>query len=326
MLFGDIGRFQEKAERLIRFLPYFEDPQREWIGEVGGSQLFPVISYTAELEQFMEVIYQDGWLDPTYLNAGCGRFESEPSLFQQAGLFMMRKLLTFFARGERFCDGFWASAIARGYPAAALMRLRDLAHDIERLSTVPFARSYWLVPGSILAGIYPGAPDPPQAEAKLGALLDCGIRVIFNLMSEDETVYNGHPFQPYETTFQRLAQERKVKVECLRFPIPDLQVPSSQTMRDLVRAFDRFTGEMRPLYIHSRGGVGRIGTVAACLLRRHRLAGETSVFRTLQKLREGGLLPPAGDTESHRKFLSRESPETEGQRRFAMEWKLDEED
>jgi hypothetical protein len=41
---------------------------------------------------------------------------------------------------------------------------------------VPFERSYWVAPGRFLAGAYTGNRDAGTARAKLGLLLDAGIR------------------------------------------------------------------------------------------------------------------------------------------------------
>jgi hypothetical protein len=38
--------------------------------------------------------------------------------------------------------------------------------------TVPFPRSYWVVPGKFLAGYYPGSRDSVTAQAKLKNLLE----------------------------------------------------------------------------------------------------------------------------------------------------------
>ena len=49
---------------------------------------------------------------------------------------------------------------------------------------IPFGRSYWVIPGSFLAGYYPGQPSRDMMEQEIGDLLDCGIRSIINLMEE----------------------------------------------------------------------------------------------------------------------------------------------
>jgi hypothetical protein len=45
-----------------------------------------------------------------------------------------------------------------------------------KLVNVPFERSYWVEPGKILAGAYPGDRRLDVARVKLQGLLDVGIR------------------------------------------------------------------------------------------------------------------------------------------------------
>ncbi|MBI5579944.1 MAG: hypothetical protein HY895_12375 [Deltaproteobacteria bacterium] len=52
-------------------------------------------------------------------------------------------------------------------------------------------RSYWVIPGKLLAGFYPGAKDPKEATTKLTALINVGIRHVINLMEPDEKDISG---------------------------------------------------------------------------------------------------------------------------------------
>ena len=63
--------------------------------------------------------------------------------------------------------------------------------------TKPFDRSYWVIPGKLLAGTYPGDKDPAEARRKLQGLLDCGVRHVINLMEKDEVDHSGRLFVPY---------------------------------------------------------------------------------------------------------------------------------
>lgn len=65
-------------------------------------------------------------------------------------------------------------------------------------TAVPFPRSYWVRPGQLLAGCFPGAPGPREASRKLRGMLDAGIRAIINLMEPEETDHQGRSFTQYE--------------------------------------------------------------------------------------------------------------------------------
>ena len=89
---------------------------------------------------------------------------------------------------------------------------------------VPFPRSYWVIPGMLLAGEYPGAGNHTYARKKLGRLMDCGIRNIVNLMEPDEIDHSGNQFVEYEPIVSSIAEEKNISVDCHRISIADLGV------------------------------------------------------------------------------------------------------
>ena len=58
----------------------------------------------------------------------------------------------------------------------------------------PTSSSYWVVPGLLLCGAYPGDQDPDERRSKTQALVVAGVQTFVNLMEEDETNYAGEPF------------------------------------------------------------------------------------------------------------------------------------
>lgn len=105
--------------------------------------------------------------------------------------------------------------------------------------SVPSERCYWVEPGQLLAGCYPGSKRFDEAGKRLNALLDAGIRTIINLMEEDETDWQGDEFEHYEETVRILADNRGVDVDCLRIPIRDVDVPSSIVMPSILDKIDQ---------------------------------------------------------------------------------------
>ena len=171
--------------------------------------------------------------------------------------------------------------------------------------TAPTSSSYWVVPGLLLAGAYPGAKDAEERRAKIQALLDAGIHTFINLMEEDETNYDGQRFAPYDD----LAREFCPDVACHRYPIVDLSVPSRAEMEAILAAIDASLAAKRPTYVHCWGGVGRTGTVIGCWLLRHPLAEPATVLKVLMNLRQ-----------QDRERRNRMSPETAEQQRFVKQW------
>jgi hypothetical protein len=150
---------------------------------------------------------------------------------------------------------------------------------------LPFPRSYWVVPGKLMAGYYPGDLRPAKAKQKLSGLLRCGIRCIINLMEPDEASRRDYPFEPYEKLFQQIAKESGKPVSCLHYPIPDLHAPSPAVMKTILDQIDSSIAAEMPVFVHCWGGIGRTGTVVGCYLARHSLAVGQEVMAEIRELR-----------------------------------------
>jgi len=151
---------------------------------------------------------------------------------------------------------------------------------------VPFPRSYWVIPGLLLAGEYPGNNDPEVTQKKIGAMIDLGIRHIVNLMESDETNHDGGALAPYEPLLVNLGALKKCRISATRFQVVDYRCPSPDRMRAILDDIDDSIQKNRPVYVHCWGGIGRTGTVVGCFLLRHGLASTGSVIKTIARLRE----------------------------------------
>ena len=174
---------------------------------------------------------------------------------------------------------------------------------------VPFPRSYWVIPGKLLAGFYPGSKDPKEATAKLTALINAGIRHVINLTKPDERDFTGHRFVPYDDMMGSIAAKMKILVTFDQLPIRDLSVPTKRHMTRILNQIDLCIKHGKPVYVHCLGGIGRTGTVVGCYLVRHGLATGKNVLDMIRDLRK--------DSEDS----DRESPETREQREMGMEWR-----
>jgi hypothetical protein len=173
----------------------------------------------------------------------------------------------------------------------------------------PFPRSYWVVPGRLLGGYYPGERDLDDAEAKLLPLLASGLRTFVNLMEADETGWDGQPFTPYERRLVELGAERGIEVDCWRFPIRDVTAPPRETAVLILDAIDASLYARRPVYVHCRGGIGRTGAIVGCCLVRHGLATGGDVIDRIRDLRR-----------AHPEARRREFPQCLEQREIVTTW------
>ena len=144
----------------------------------------------------------------------------------------------------------------------------------------PIPNSYWVDPGRLAAGEYPGAEDPGEAATKLGILLEAGIDHFIDLTEAGEPTYSGQPLARYSGYAYKAARHRGLDVGWERRPIHDLGIPSSpEQMADILDAIDSALDDSRTVYVHCWGGIGRTGTVVGCWLVRHGSSGDEALDR-----------------------------------------------
>lgn len=178
------------------------------------------------------------------------------------------------------------------------------------LGVLPFDRSYWVVPGRLLAGAYPGSENPEEATVKLKRLLDVGVSHVVNLTETCEANYDGLVLQNYTFELSFLAGAQGVPLVCRRHSIKDLGVPTVAEMRAILDEIDQALGEGRTAFVHCWGGRGRTGSVVGCYLARHGLAVGDRALAMIRYLRR---TDPKADAES---------PETDAQKAFVRAWSV----
>ncbi len=161
---------------------------------------------------------------------------------------------------------------------------------IGNIISRPLRESYKVDQGCF-AGEYPGDKNDTRAEEKIKQMIHFGIRHFIDLTEE-------HELRPY----QRFLPEGATYT---RFPIKDLGVPEST--KKVHHLLDKIAG-LRKLnngyiYIHCWGGVGRTGTIVACLTARK--FDNPTLENVLQSLRD--------DFSEMPKSQYRRTPETKEQ-------------
>ncbi len=177
--------------------------------------------------------------------------------------------------------------------------------------------SYWLVPGAILAGPFPGSDEEFAYKLRLRALYDAGIRAFINLQQEGEMASSSRKYdEDYSKIFRNfLVQNNEKDIPggfLKRFPILDRGIPSVEQMISILDEIDSLVSMNIRIYIHCWGGIGRTGTVAGCYLMRHGITDRRTVLDEIFLLRK---------TYVDEALLSLRSPETEEQEQFVLDWK-----
>ena len=172
------------------------------------------------------------------------------------------------------------------------------------LGVIPFDRSYVVVPGRLLAGVYPASDDPAETTAKLRRLLAVGV----DHVEPHEANWQGVALVNYEPELTALAAEQGREIVCHRFPIRDLDVPSVEAMAAILDDIDRAVAARRRVLAHCWGGRGRSSTVVGCYLARHGLAVGNEALALIRYLRRTDAKAQA------------EAPETADQKEFVRRW------
>lgn len=158
----------------------------------------------------------------------------------------------------------------------------------------PIPGSYWVVPGRLLAGEYPGAAEEESARAKLDRIREAGVDLFLDLTEEGE-----YGLMPYEPFLAGLAY--------VRLAVRDLACPTVDEMIHILDTIDAAIDAGQTPYVHCYAGVGRTGTVVGCYLVRHGLPAQDALS-SIAAWRRG---TPNSD---------RTSPETQAQRNMILGW------
>jgi ADP-ribosylglycohydrolase len=139
--------------------------------------------------------------------------------------------------------------------------------------------AWWVEPGVVLAGEFPGHPEPGRAAEKVNLLVDAGIRTFVDLTTPAD------PLEPYAAAVEAAAAARRLDLRHHGTGIPDFGVVDDAGYDEIVALVGRAKGR-GGVYIHCWGGVGRTGTVVGCLLA-HEGHDADSIAERLALLRAG---------------------------------------
>lgn len=189
--------------------------------------------------------------------------------------------------------------------------------------SLPYPGTYWVVPGTLLAGSYPGSADPVEMERRLKALLDVGIRSVIYLVDESaneddsdnadvgDQIEPVQAFVPYEDQLEVLAEARNEIIEIGRYTIDISSASADQEMELILDAIDaEIDGSNHPTLVHCTNGNGYTGMVVGCYLARHGIATGKEALAKIRELRAANPAMPKA-----------KSPENIVQERFVTRWK-----
>ena len=166
----------------------------------------------------------------------------------------------------------------------------------------PISESYWVEPGHLLAGEYPGKYEAEITRQRIDVLLEAGFDTFIDLTRPNEIM-------PYCGVLIEEALLHGMKVQHYPFPIGDFGLPTPEVMRSILDTIDSSLKDGHKIYLHCWGGIGRTGTTVGCYLVRRGRTGEEA----LRQLAEWWKTVPKSQIHQH-------SPETREQVEFIRNW------
>lgn len=182
--------------------------------------------------------------------------------------------------------------------------------DVMALDCVPIKNSYYVNRDlKIYAGEYPGDKDDERCKMKLNSFAWSKFKCFYDLTCEGELAPYAHHLQDDQ--------------HHVRFPISDCSVPEdtasvAQLCQNIISQAEQQEEDAfcNCIYIHCWGGVGRTGTIVACLyaylMRNQGFGAEELYTKAMQQLQDGFSRCP--------KSKHRVSPENNLQRNFVKKF------
>ena len=147
--------------------------------------------------------------------------------------------------------------------------------DEDPIPARPLPGSYWVEPGRLLVGEFPGSRSRADTMDRLKQVLAAGITQFVDLTDATE-LPSYEALLPFATPSGR-------RVQYMRESIPDHGVPvSAVTMERIVATLRNALDAGEVVYLHCRAGIGRSAMVAACYFVERGMSAEAAL-EALQK-------------------------------------------
>lgn len=121
-----------------------------------------------------------------------------------------------------------------------------------------FVHAWWVQPGRLLAGEYPGLADAGRAREKVDLLVDAGVRTFVHFTTPADRL------APYRPRVDAVATARDLELTYVSFPIPDLSVVDDHEYDDIARVIGQRQREASSSCIAGAASVERARSSAAC--------------------------------------------------------------
>jgi ADP-ribosylglycohydrolase len=165
----------------------------------------------------------------------------------------------------------------------------------------PIDETYWVLPGRLLVGEYPGSHSRAEAMDRISRFIGAGISCFIDLTEPDEC-------PAYEQLLPK-TMRRGIGVKYLREPIVDHGVPGgADQMARIIGAIDDALGDGHNVYLHCRAGIGRSALAAGCWLAEKRgstAAAVAELNESWQQAAQSSSWSRVPETDQQLEYLAR---------------------
>lgn len=177
---------------------------------------------------------------------------------------------------------------------------------------LPFMDSYWVVPGKLMAGEYPGAHFHGNTRKRIIALIRSGVRSIIDLTQP------GDSDHPYAGLLDEEAALYGVEIRRWNYPVPDFGIPPAGLMTRILKRIEEEMAQGYPIYVHCLAGIGRTGTVVGCYLVNQGLSGEEALMEIANlRAKTSGWWRRSPENQDQADFILSWADEKERDRKYA---------
>lgn len=116
-------------DKVLSYIEYFSTAGEEMGTWVHNPHEFPYVNYSPEMISFIHEVYKSDLIDIEYLSYLESHIPKESNLsdyIENAEFRLLRAIITYYVRQERFQEGLWLGAVQDGSFCKVLNRLKTL--------------------------------------------------------------------------------------------------------------------------------------------------------------------------------------------------------
>jgi len=117
-------------DKVLSYIDYFSTAGEEVGTWVRNPPDFPFVNYSKEMSSFIHEVYETDLVDTEYLpylESHLPRDANLADYIENADFRLLRAILTYYMRQERFQEGLWTVAVQDGSFCRILKKINDIA-------------------------------------------------------------------------------------------------------------------------------------------------------------------------------------------------------